>query len=460
MPSRVTKDEIAHAQATECVPTADAVVIQLDRILSSPDFCNSKRLSALLRYVVNEKLAGRENQIKGFTIAVAVYERDNTFNPDEDPIVRIHASRMRRALAHYYHTTEGKNDPIRIDVPKGGYIPTFEQIEAPSSSSANSNVKELPKQDYQETLPTMLIMPVQFSGTDQEHLCLAESLSEDSVIAFSRISYLRTISAAMHPEYKDNNIDALQLALKHDIRFVLTGCLNKLNRSMRLRFQLFDTKDGEQLWGNHYELPLSQDNVVHEQDEIIRNVVAHVGDFHDGAIVKKLIHEMPYRSKNFRAHEATLTGNYFDLVLTKEAYEPRRETLERAVKADPDCGACWADLAGIYLDNYIFGFIRESQESLLKKATNALRRAQALAPTAELTLWVSAGYGMVTRNKASVLELSTALLKLDPPPSLRGVAGAHIALAGEWQRGIAILEEQLNKLHFYPRWFHWVTFLN
>lgn len=461
MPNRVTKDAIAGAHATGCVPTADALATQLDRILSSPDFCNSKRLSAFLRYIVNEKLAGREKQIKGYTIAIAVYERDNTFNPDEDPIVRIDAGRMRRALDHYYHT-EGKNDPIRIDVPKGGYVPTFEQIEISSYMSDNSNVKELHKQDYQETLPTLLIMPVQYAGVDQEYLFLAKSLSEEFVIAFSRISYLRTISAAMLPEYKDKNNDTLQLALKHNIRFVLATGLNILGRSIRLRIQLFDTKNGEQLWGNHYELPLAQDqdNILQVHDELIRNVVAQVGDMHNGAILQKLVREIRYQPQDFSAYEATLLGYYFDLVLNKEAYIPRLEVLEQAVNVDPDCGACWADLAGFYLDNYIFNFIPDTRESALNKAAEALRRAHALAPTAELTLWVSAGYGMVTRNKTAVLESTTALLDLNPLPSIRGVAGAQIAVAGEWQRGIAILEEQINKLHFYPRWFHWVTFLN
>jgi len=60
---------------------------------------------------VNETLAGRASQLKGYTIATAVYERNEGFDPQVDPIVRVEAGRLRRALEHYY-LTDGINDPV------------------------------------------------------------------------------------------------------------------------------------------------------------------------------------------------------------------------------------------------------------------------------------------------------------------------------------------------------------
>lgn len=78
----------------------------------------------LLRYLIEEALAGRADRLKGFSIAVAVFGRDETFDSQNDPVVRLEARRLRRDLDGYY-ATAGGSDTIRISVPKGGYAPEF-----------------------------------------------------------------------------------------------------------------------------------------------------------------------------------------------------------------------------------------------------------------------------------------------------------------------------------------------
>ena len=63
--------------------------------------------------------------VKGYDIALEVFDRPETFDPDVDPIVRIEAARLRDRLREYYEA-DGKNDPIRIDLPKGTYTPQIE----------------------------------------------------------------------------------------------------------------------------------------------------------------------------------------------------------------------------------------------------------------------------------------------------------------------------------------------
>lgn len=102
-----------------------AIRAQLARILDSDRFDASDRNRRFLRYVVEECLAGRSQQIKAYCIAVSVFNREPSFDPQSDPIVRLEAGRLRRSLEHYY-LTAGRNDPIRIVIPKGGYAPRFE----------------------------------------------------------------------------------------------------------------------------------------------------------------------------------------------------------------------------------------------------------------------------------------------------------------------------------------------
>lgn len=125
----------------------------LKSILDSAEFSRSKRAGAFLRFVVEEKLAGRGDRLKAFSIAREVYGRDATFDPRSDTIVRVEAGRLRSRLAAYYEA-DGRDDPIRIDVPKGGYAPTFDlndsvvsiaqpETKTPTSASTASPKRKL-----------------------------------------------------------------------------------------------------------------------------------------------------------------------------------------------------------------------------------------------------------------------------------------------------------------------------
>jgi hypothetical protein len=103
----------------------EAIREQLDRILNSGPFQQSRRPQRLMEYIVNETLAGRGERLKGYNVALAVFDRPKTFDPAIDPVVRIEAARLRKKLREYYET-EGQTDPIRIELRKGSYAPQIE----------------------------------------------------------------------------------------------------------------------------------------------------------------------------------------------------------------------------------------------------------------------------------------------------------------------------------------------
>jgi serine/threonine-protein kinase len=102
----------------------DAVVEQLQRLLASTVFRRAERSSALLRYLVEETLNGRADRLKEYTLGAEGLGRGDTFDPRSDPVVRAEASRLRARLDQYYETL-GQNDPIRITLTKGSYVPQF-----------------------------------------------------------------------------------------------------------------------------------------------------------------------------------------------------------------------------------------------------------------------------------------------------------------------------------------------
>jgi TolB-like protein len=111
----------------------EAVRAQLGRILSSALFGRARRSAELLDYLVSRHLDRPHETIKEFMVGIDVYRRDvRTYRPDVDPIVRVQAGRLRRRLDDYY-AGHGRGDPVRIRVPRRGYVPevTRQQCDAP-----------------------------------------------------------------------------------------------------------------------------------------------------------------------------------------------------------------------------------------------------------------------------------------------------------------------------------------
>jgi len=130
-----TNDAAAAANAV----APDCARRQLEQIGASSGFVGAERLTQFLRYVVEEYLAGRGDRLTGRSIAEQVFHRGADFDPQSDAIVRVEAGRLRRRL-HLYYATTGQQDPVRIDIPKGGYAPTFELAAAPADSPDPSDV--------------------------------------------------------------------------------------------------------------------------------------------------------------------------------------------------------------------------------------------------------------------------------------------------------------------------------
>ena len=142
----------------------------LSRVVASPTLAKSPQLAHFLTYIVDETLAGRGDRLKAYTIATDALGRDANFDPQTDPIVRVEAGRLRRALEQYY-ATDGRTDPLVIDLPTGRYMPAFRANVAPRSAVARFRIW---RRDMSDTLRTniRLVLLVAF-------VAVAVSLSFD-----------------------------------------------------------------------------------------------------------------------------------------------------------------------------------------------------------------------------------------------------------------------------------------
>lgn len=115
-----------------------AIREQLKSILVSDVFSRSRRMQRFLEFVVDETLAGREDQLGEYAVGVAVFDRGTDFEPGLDPIVRNDARRLRLKLLEYYNQTGLASNHIVIEIPKGGYVPVFRKAVARSEEPAAS----------------------------------------------------------------------------------------------------------------------------------------------------------------------------------------------------------------------------------------------------------------------------------------------------------------------------------
>jgi len=107
-------------------PAAPAVRETLERLLASETFGRSERARALLRYLVERQLSGEANRLKEFSIAVDVFGKDAGFDSSTDAVVRVQVGRLRDLLNQYF-AAEGASEPTRIAIPRGSYVPLYEE---------------------------------------------------------------------------------------------------------------------------------------------------------------------------------------------------------------------------------------------------------------------------------------------------------------------------------------------
>src|SRR6516162_10659820 len=102
----------------------DANQLQVQRIVASKTFKTSEVHRNLLTYLSEKSLSGEAQNLKEYTVGLDVFGKPSTYDPRQESVVRMHVGRLRQKLTEYYRT-EGADDPVVIDLPKGGFALTF-----------------------------------------------------------------------------------------------------------------------------------------------------------------------------------------------------------------------------------------------------------------------------------------------------------------------------------------------
>lgn len=291
----------------------EGVRAQLDRILASPEFLAPERGRRFLQYIVEETLEGHGDQLKAFAIAQAVFGRDASFDAQNDPVVRIEAGRIRRALERYYLVC-GSGDPIQITIPKGGYAPHFssdDQGSTPGGAATPPNRQghvpghERPLRYRDLLLPIgipalfgaiavlALIRPIESYLSPQKTPAApaASTLMGKTRMVVEPFAALGGTARAA--DFAKGLVDQLIAKLmKVDSLAVLapgrsgmetTGSLFNLQGStvvegtvLHLHVRLVNGADGAVVWANQYERELRDQTILDVEDEVAAQIIMEI----------------------------------------------------------------------------------------------------------------------------------------------------------------------------------------
>jgi hypothetical protein len=122
--------------------TTDMVAGTVGRVTASSGFSRSERLRNFLEFLVRQKIEGKADQLKETVIGTEVFGRKPDYDPRTDPVVRIEAAKLRSRLAEYY-SGAGLDEPVRIEIPKGGYVPHWSANQEQSAEPRRIPVRAL-----------------------------------------------------------------------------------------------------------------------------------------------------------------------------------------------------------------------------------------------------------------------------------------------------------------------------
>jgi len=244
------------------------IIDQLDKIFIHPDFSNSEILKRFLTYIVHETLNGNARFLKEYTIALKVLEKPVNFNPQKDCIVRIHAGRLRQALANYY-TGMGTNDPVIIGIPKGKYVPSFMDPDQWANGQKGNRPVSGEKQCGCSIEPvTFAIMPLicttegKLVKAFNDSLCLQmcstlAQINQVSVIAYQAIKNL----SAHYPDMKE-------LSTMMGFNHIVTGGTQYAKHQLRINIQIIESRTYKQIWSNIFKYNAATTNFLDILDDI------------------------------------------------------------------------------------------------------------------------------------------------------------------------------------------------
>ena len=336
----------------------EPVRTQLLKVLSSRGFSRNDRLSGFLRFVVEQELSGRGDELKESIIGVEYFGRRPDYDVRQDSVVRNEAGKLRARLAEYY-VDEGAADGLIIELPKGGYKPAFRHIEkarAPVPGPAGSRRRVwiwfavamagcaivsavLWQGILHRSAPIPIaVLPLVNLDRNPDHDYFADGLTGEIMRNLSIIDGLAVRSQTSSFAFKGKPQNVHDVGKQLDAEYVLEGSVLLSGQQLRIDAQLIRVRDDFTLWSGKYDRELT--DVFAVQDEISRGIV-------NGLRLKLGQGRRRYET-SAEAYDLYLRARALQIQHGERGFDESIGPLEEATAKDPSFAPAYAGLAAAY----------------------------------------------------------------------------------------------------------------
>lgn len=482
------------------VPSAADVRAELARLSANPGFDASERRLRFLQFIVDKTLAGKAADLKGFSIAMEVFGRDETFDSQTDPVVRLEARRLRRDLDSFY-IGPGAGHPLRISIPKGGYVPQFDWLQdagpvtaAVPSAVPAAETPATPVGSVEPASPATLapgvrrywralalgLVPVAalalafavfaWNRAPAPSAALAghgfPRVIIDPFVATDGSDASRAISAGLGSEvlfdlskfgdlrlYQSDGTTVVPPA-PGAATYLVKGDVVSEDGMARIVVRLLDAASGELIWSEGYDVPLDTASLIGLRQEISARIATTLGQPY-GPLADDLRSKAAAgAASSLESHLCVLRSYGYRRNFSPAERGPVRVCLEASVARDPTYADAWAMLGWLYLDTGRFDYGAAEVTGIYAKGADAAERALALDPDNLLALKALASIRHYEGDYGESETLIRRALALNPyDPDTLAQLGWRLAVRGRFDEGVPYLLEAIDRSVAPPGWY-------
>lgn len=492
------------------MPSPEDVRAELERILASPllQRGGGKRRD-FLRHVVEETLAGRASKLKGFTIGVDVFGRDESFDSNADPVVRLEARRLRRDLDSYYFDA-GSQDPVRISIPKGGYVPQFEwhggapDVAAAPVAPATDAGEARPPPEAARAQPRsrrtawiqgvaiasalaalvislagiffrpgdpavvradagdpgltkVVVLPFEAIDGSEQTRSLAAGLDSQTVIDLRHFAGLRLYQ----PRGKAGIPAAIEsLRESGEASYVVHGTVFSEGAASDISVRLFDGLTDELIWSRSYMVEHTAGAMMDLRKELSGGIATGLGQPY-GPVNNDLRTKFAAADPaSLESHLCVLRAFGYRRTFAFAEYLPTLDCLEQAVVRDPQYADAWAMRGWLILDGGRYGFGNEDKDAQYALARQMTAHALSLDPDNVLALKAASSVLHYIGEYEEAAKLARRAVELNPyDPDTVVQLGWRLAVRGNFAEGIPLVKRAIELSMDPPGWYyHLVAF--
>jgi len=414
-------------------PTIEA---ELERILTSRCFRARKMLSQFLRYIVQESLAGKQTQITQYAIALHALGRPTDFSALESPLVRVQARRLREQLREYY-ATEGRFDTVRIDLPMGSYVPEFSR--------------------QQPVCPLELTNAAVSQSQGPNIACIPRHFLTDATMGTPFITRLTDDYVAVMAHFRFCQVTLADAAQRHDVwhstDFNLFFDLYPTESGYSLKCSLVHGLNRQIVWAHSFVLDHTYPCLALRQ-QVFKRIAHDTVGSEKGLAQDYWVRQLLDSGKPIAAHhQVIVTLRQYCWNLSHDNFRTALRACEQRLNQFPE------DIPAliVYLDYCRSDYLLKYQEiePLNVRTAQNVERLRELAPDNPYTHLFQAMSDLFQEKYGQCADSIARAQAINPLDShLNNIAGLIYVGAGEWEQGVALIQDCINISPIYPDWYH------